>query len=182
MSLLSALELKELVEAGVIEGVREGAINAASIDLHLGCEFLKEGKPRPDDNYDLQFVDLSKRESPLMVSRMNDVFLRPREFCLASTVEIFNLPDDVSGMFILKSSMARAGLEHSQAGLADAGWNGSVLTLELTNLLRHHTLILKAGMPIGQIVLFRHTSVPPEFSYRNRGRYNGDRTVSGIKL
>ena len=41
MSLLSAPELIELVKAGVIEGVSGDAINAASIDLHLGNMFLR---------------------------------------------------------------------------------------------------------------------------------------------
>ena len=179
MGLLSSLELLELVENGVIEGVEEGAINAASIDLHLGKEFLFErdvtfgGEPIE--------LELAKREQPKMMSIFNSITLQPGEFCLASTKEIFHLPDDISGMFILKSSMARAGLEHSQAGWADAGWHGSALTLELTNLLKYHSLILREGMAVGQIVLFRHTSVPKEFSYSTKGRYNGDKSVQGMK-
>jgi deoxycytidine triphosphate deaminase len=84
-------------------------------------------------------------------------------------------------MFILKSSLARSGLEHSQAGWADAGWHDSALTLELSNLLSNHTLHLEAGMAIGQMIFFRHTKVPEEFLYSTKGRYNGDRTVQEIK-
>lgn len=177
MSLLSATELLSLIEDGVIHGVVDGAVNAASIDLHLAPEFLTEKhnwRPHP-------VLDLSKREGPAMQRQVERVTLEPGAFCLASTREVFNLPDDVSGMFLLKSSLARSGLEHSQAGWCDAGWNGSALTLELRNNLKYHDLLLTTGMPIGQIVLFRHTPVPAEFSYRNKGRYNGDLKVKGVK-
>ncbi len=180
MSLLSSNELIELIEAGVIEGVAGDAINAASIDLHLGNDFLLESPVH--EFAEERLVDLSKREKPRMLEVSGELLLAPRAFCLASTREIFHLPDDISGMFILKSSMARAGLEHSQAGWCDAGWHGSALTLELSNLLRYHTLLLKAGMAIGQIILFRHEPVPSSHSYATKGRYNNDRTVSGIKL
>ncbi len=179
MGLLSATELQQLVEQGVIEGVEEGCINAASIDLHLGDFFLSEqngsewGEPPT--------INLAKRDKPEMYRQSDFIELPPGAFCLASTKEIFHLPDDISGMFILKSGMARAGLEHSQAGWADAGWHGSALTLELSNLLQHHTLRIEAGMAIGQIILFRHAPVPKEFSYATKGRYNGDRSVSEIK-
>jgi len=176
MGLLSATELQQLVEQGVIEGVADGAINAASIDLHLGDKFLIE-----DSRVCGGYVDLARRDRPEMCDETGEVFLDPGQFCLASTKEIFHLPNDISGMFILKSSMARAGLEHSQAGWADAGWHGSALTLELSNLLQHHTLRLEASMAIGQIILFRHTPVPTEFSYATKGRYNGDRGISEIK-
>jgi len=176
VSLLSSNELIELVEAGVIEGVTGDAINAASIDLHLGEEFLFEYNPGRET-----IIDLAKREKPCMGSCKGEFYMQPGDFCLASTREIFHLPDDISGMFILKSSMARAGLEHSQAGWCDAGWHGSALTLELSNLLRHHTLSLESGMAIGQIILFRHTPVPSSHSYSTKGRYNGDRSVTGIK-
>lgn len=175
--LLSSLELQHLVDQGVIEGVQEGCINAASIDLHLGADFLHES----DNDHYVKVVNLAKREKPMMYKETGYTHLLPGDFCLASTQEIFHLPDDISGMFILKSSMARAGLEHSQAGWADAGWHGSALTLELSNLLRHHTLRLEAGMAIGQIILFRHSRVPKSFSYSTKGRYNGDRGVSEIK-
>ena len=38
--------------------------------------------------------------------------LQPGEFCLAETLELFNIPDDISSQFVLKSSRAREGLQH----------------------------------------------------------------------
>ena len=77
--------------------------------------------------------------------------------------------------------MARIGLEHMNAGWCDAGWNGSVLTLELKNMTKHHAIRIRPGDPIGQMVFFKHEPVPTEASYASKGRYNGDSSVSGIK-
>ena len=68
------------------------------------------------------------------------------------------------------------------AGFIDSGFNNSVLTLELINMLRYSRIMIKSGMAIGQVIFFKHTDVPEEFSYRNKGRYNGDKTVQEIKL
>lgn len=185
--LLSYVELVELVEQGVITGVQPGAINAASIDVRLGSKILRESRlpwykrllpwffPRPA-------VDLQVRESVGFYQEFDRAVLTPHDFCLAHTIELFNLPNDISVQFCLKSSLARNGLEQLEAGWADAGFNKSVLTLELKNMTRHHDLILTSGMFIGQLKFFRHTEVPEEASYSARGRYNGDSSVSAIKL
>jgi len=129
-------------------------------------------------------VDLSKRESIAFrdVHSPDGIMLEPGEFCLAHTIELFNLPSDVSAEFSLKSSIARNGLEHMKAGWADATWEGSRMTLEFKNNTRFHNLKIVPGMFIGQLKFFKHTAVPDEMSYRVRGRYNGDTSVSAIKL
>lgn len=181
--LLSYVELVELVEQGVITGVQPGAINAASIDVRLGDKILREDPWHPR-NYLLSRpqVDLLARESVGFYEEFGRAVLEPMDFCLAHTIELFNLPNDLSAQFCLKSSLARNGLEQLEAGWADAGFNKSVLTLELKNMCRHHDLILTSGMFIGQLKFFRHTEVPEEASYSARGRYNGDSSVSAIKL
>lgn len=181
MSLLSYVELVQLVEAGVIEGVNPEAINGASIDLHLGHEFMREEySPTP------KIVFLKDRTptatDPVEVGNGDHYYLKPGEFVLAHTLEKFHLPDNISGQFLLKSSMARAGLDHALAGWADAWWNDSVLTLEFKNNTRYHTLALTPGMAIGQIVLHRHAPVPKDRGYAVRGRFNGDSTVTGPKV
>jgi dCTP deaminase len=108
--------------------------------------------------------------------------LQPNEFILAQTLEIFNLPDNICAEFKLKSSGARTGLENALATWCDCGWHGSVLTLELKNFLRYHTLKLTAGMPIGQMIFYRVPMVPKERSYATIGRYNKDKSVQVVKL
>lgn len=180
MSLLSYNRLCELVEQGVIRGVKHEHINAGSIDITLGPKVLVEkgpvGAPR--------LVDFSKREG-LMFDEVDISFaplvLVPGEFCLASSEQVFHLPNNICAEYKLKSSMARIGLEHLNAGWADAGWHGSVLTLELTNMTRFHAHLLRAGMPIGQMVFFECDPVPEDRSYAARGRYNRDASVQSIK-
>jgi dCTP deaminase len=109
------------------------------------------------------------------------IIMQSNDFILAQSIEVFNLPEDISAQYRLKSSMARIGLEHLNAGHCDAGWNGSVLTLELKNVTRYHAIHLKAGDPIGQMVFWRHEPVPADKSYAARGRYNGDMTVAGVR-
>lgn len=179
MTLLAYPELCELVEQGVITNVRDGAINASSIDIHLGEKALVE---RRAPTYRHGVISYSKRE-PLEMDEVDcfeGVVLEPGAFILASSVEMFNLPNNISAQYRLKSSMARIGLEHLNAGHCDAGWHGSVLTLELKNITQYHAIRLQAGDPIGQMAFFRHSEVPEDRSYAARGRYNLRRFVDGI--
>lgn len=172
-------QLVRLAERNVIEGVEYDAINAASVDITLGNKILVECVPDPGR----RVISLRDR-TPLAMKEIditNGYTLEPREFVLAHSVEKFNLPFDHSCEYKLKSSMARIGLEHLNAGWCDAGWNGSVLTLELINLTRYHAIRIHAGDRIGQMVVFKHDAVAADRSYAARGRYNGDESVSAIK-
>lgn len=182
--LLSYNALVEVVKQGILTDVEPEHINAASIDLILGDTFYTERVPEVRGLY--KMIDLSQRQSiewehgaPRMKQGWLD--LAPGEFILAHTVNKFFMPDNLSAEYSLKSSLARNGLEHMLAGWIDPGFNNSVLTLELKNISRFHTLRIKPGMPIGQVKFFQHDTVPDHASYRSRGRYNGDLTVSGIK-
>lgn len=180
MSLLSYVELCELVEQGVIGPVDPKAINAASIDVRLGNDIIVENycdhRVRP--------VDIHKREvfpgQKLAIGSYYD--MQPGEFILAHTMEEFNLPNNICAEFKLKSSGARTGLENALATWCDCGWHGSVLTLELKNLLRFSSLRLTPGMYIGQMIFYRVTEVPQERSYATIGRYNKDLSVQEVKL
>jgi dCTP deaminase len=178
MSLITYNGLVELVAQGVLTPVPPEHINGASIDVRLGGTFAFEsGSERAD------IVDLSKKESPVM--HLNechtDVVLYPSQFCLASTMEIFNLPNDIACEFRLKSSVARAGLDQALAVWCDPGWHGSTLTMELRNNLSHHPLRLTPGMKIGQVIFYQGDFVPREQSYATRGQYNHDKTVTPSK-
>jgi len=180
--LLSHDAIKALVNRGVVEHAKEEAINAASLDIHLGDLILYE-----DLDEDLGYVpmlDYAAREKPKWKTHHMDqrgFVLDPGEFVLAQTKEVFNLPNNISAEYKLKSSMARIGLEHMNAGWCDAGWNGSVLTLEFKNMSRRHSIILRPGDAVGQIIFFKHEPVGDEASYATRGRYNNDLTVKTIK-
>lgn len=166
--MLTYIELNELIDEGCIEGVPRENVNGASIDLTLGSTFWVE---RRSDT----IIDLALKEAPRMQEIVDKpLFLNPGEFALACTREVFNLPNDVSALFVLKSSLARAGLNHLNAGFADPCWNGSVLTLEYQSALKKNVLKLTPGMKCGQMLFWYGEPVPEEASYAVRGQYNGD--------
>lgn len=179
MSLLSAGKIEQLLQQNIVVGSRTSHINASSLDITLGNTILTELK-----SYRQAILDLSKRDplvtSPIDISQTG-YLLEPGEFILAQSHETFNLPNWLSAEYKLKSSMARIGLEHLNAGWCDAGWHGSVLTLELKNVTRHHSILLRAGDKIGQMIFFEHERVPEEYSYATKGTYNNHTTVKGAQ-
>jgi len=112
MSLLSYNELCDLVDRGVIGPVEPDCINASSIDIHLGNTLIVER------NCGEQFavVDPFKRtnfpQDKVVISDGYHYDLAPGEFVLAHSVEVFNLPNNISAEFRLKSSGARSGLNN----------------------------------------------------------------------
>lgn len=178
MSLLSYTELCELVEQGVINA-HPSQINGSSIDLTLDDAIRIE----TSESSKLT-IDLSIKENIATTHYMIPTcgyILQPNEFILASSFETFNLPHNISCEYKLKSSMARNGLEHLNAGWCDAGWTNSKLTLELKNVTRYHKLLIKTGMPIGQVIFFKHENVPVDKSYSIRGQYNNQTEVTESK-
>lgn len=187
MSLLAHNEISLLLDDGIVTHAKREHINSASLDLQLGNTILIERTDvRLYQQGDLKRISLREREQLTMIEwnleREGPYIIYPGEFLLAHTVEIFNLPNNISAEYKLKSSMARIGLDHLNAGWCDAGWHGSVLTLELKNCTRNHEIIIQAGDLIGQMIFFSHEEVPDNKSYANRGRYNNDKTVSGAKI
>lgn len=189
MSLLSHDEIEDLVDLEIVEYSDKALINSASLDIRIGMEILIE-RPLPiyqadDSKCGLRRVSLKNRDPLNMITwnlkTQGPFVLYPGEFILAHSHEVFNLPNHISAQYTLKSSMARIGLEHLNAGWCYAGWNGSSLTLELKNITRYHEIVIEYLDKIGQLIFFRHKAVKDEHSYANKGRYNGDRGVSGAK-
>lgn len=160
--------LMDLVEQGVITNVKPEQVNGASIDLTLADGYYRERCPAQDVT-----IELGKKETPTMLYATGRLVLRPGDFALAATEQIFNLPNDIAGIYVLKSSMARAGLNHLNAGYCDPSWHGSALTMEFHNVLRYHTLALNPGDKCGQMYFFKGEPVPADKSYAARGQYNG---------
>lgn len=185
MSILTYHQLVKACDQGIIAGVHHAQINSASVDITLGDSIWIETAPANPD------VLLAGKEVPCMreynMAAQGPFHFKPGGFCLAATREIFNLPADdpefgaIVGEYKLKSSLARAGLGALLAMHCDPGWNGSVLTLELVNHLRYHTLVLSPGMRIGQIILHSGAPVPEHASYAVRGQYCGDLSATPSK-
>jgi dCTP deaminase len=179
--ILAHHELIALVDGGVIGPVLPADINGSSIDVRLGPIVMKEVWPRlPGDTT----LELGKREAVTTEEwdlRISPFVLKPGGFVLAQTAETFNLPLYLSAEFRLKSSAARMGLSHALAVWCDPGWTGSVLTLELHNISQFHSIVMRAGDKIGQMIFHAHDKVPSQMSYAKRGAYNHDSGPSAAK-
>ncbi|MEO9497603.1 MAG: dCTP deaminase [Vibrio splendidus] len=177
--ILAFNELQELIQNGVIDALPDN-VNAASIDIRIGNEIMIEEFPI---QHGTRVVDLSNKETPAFHKYHlpeEGITIAPGQFFLATSIETFNLPDHISCEFKLRSSIARAGLQHMLAGWCDAGWHSSQLTMEFHNSLSHHSLLIKPGMRVGQMVFFAHKS-SKEGSYAIKGRYNNQQGVQESK-
>jgi dCTP deaminase len=149
-------------------------VQPSSVDVRLDRYF------RVFENHKYPHIDPAEEQAdltrPVDVDPGDAFILHPGEFVLASTYELFSLPDNLAARLEGKSSLGRLGLlTHSTAGWIDPGFNGHV-TLELSNVA---TLPIKLwpGMKIGQMCLFR-TSSPAEYPYGSSkygSRYQGQR-------
>jgi len=167
MAVLCDWEIRARCEKGkMIQPFNESLLNPASLDVRLGSYLMIESIYSPE----LVRINISDKteDDPFM--------LQPGEFCLAETLELFDIPDDISCQFVLKSSRAREGYNHLLAGWVDPGFNSSRLTLELKNERLHHPLPLFPGLKIGQMVFHAMSNVPMH-SYRETGHYNNHLTV-----
>ncbi len=174
--LLSDGDIKAQIDAGRVrvEPFEPLMIQPSSIDVRLDRLF------RVFENHRYPTIDPSTDQPELtrlvQPPAQEPFILHPGEFVLASTYEVFTLPDDVAGRLEGKSSLGRLGLlTHSTAGFIDPGFSGHV-TLELSNVA---TLPIKLwpGMKIGQLCLFRLSS-PAQRPYgagASGSRYQGQR-------
>jgi len=98
--------------------------------------------------------------------RVDQTFeLQPKQKRLASTIEHFEMPDDVIGFPKNKSTWARRFVDTSFNTVLDPGWNGH-LTVEIIN---HGDVAIRIrrGDPIAQIV-FHWLDAYAELPYRNQ--------------
>lgn len=168
--ILCDTEIHGLIQQGMVKHYQPELINPASLDLRLGSLIMLESVESH------QMIPLSIQD----YTAEHPYQLVPGQFILAQTIETFVMPEDVAGLFFLKSSRAREGYENLHAGYADPGWHGSALTLELKNARQLQPLPIYPGLKIGQMVFFR-MSQRPVLSYALTGSYNNDQLVSASK-
>ena len=154
---LGYYELCKLVDAGVIRGVREGAIQPASIDLYIA-----------DDWDAVALGTYRKRKGKKWKKR------RKPPFALTVVNEEFAIPLDLVGFIHGVSTIARQFVIPHAAGLLDPGYQGRP-TLEVMNMSLN-PFRLEPGMRIAQVVFHRVVGAK---AYE--GRYQGDRHAQGPK-
>ena len=169
--LLPDFEIRRLCQKKqMVSPYFEEHLNPASLDVTLGDRIMIE----VTGTRELEITGIHN------YSEEQPYWIKPGEFFLAETREIFHLPDYVAGVFCLKSSRARDGWDHAEAGFCDPSWFGSRLTMELKNSRRLNALPIWPGMRIGQM-LFMLISGTPERGYDKTGKYNCDLGVTASK-
>lgn len=107
-----------------------------------------------------------------------EIILAPGDFRLVCTAEDIEIPYDLSGDLLGKSTLARDGLQVEAAGLCDSGYRGNP-TLELKNL-GDAILILTPGDRIAQLRLTRVDGADPSDVYH--GKYQDIHGPSGSRV
>lgn len=172
MSLLGSSDLHDLIDAGIVKAPHS-AVQAASIDITFGSEFLLEQKPR---FFQRKFVTINGKMPPNFSTHQHKAMLPRKGFALAVAAERVDLPDWLKCGYVLNSTAARSGMDHALAVWVDPGFCGNI-TLEVVNNLSYHKMFLQEGERAGQLFF---ESVEPGESYA--GRYQGDRGVQMPKV
>ena len=142
-------------------------IQPASVDVRLGKSFsVLESSSN----------SILKMDTTIQYRNIIDetFLLLPGQFVLASTMEYFRLPDNLTAFVEGRSSIGRLGLFIQNAGWVDPGFEGEI-TLELFNA-SSSAIELKTGRRVGQLV-FAQLDCNAEKPYR--GKYQGQRNATG---
>ena len=170
--ILSDRTIYRMLESGAltISPLDEGQVQPASVDIRLGNTFsVVEDSPSG--------IIALDSEIRYRTITSDTYVLLPNQFVLATTMEYFALPDDVTACVEGRSSLGRLGLFIQNAGWVDPGFQGEI-TLELYNANRC-AIELRAGRRVGQMVFSRmdDTAMNPY-----RGKYQGQRGATGSRI
>jgi dCTP deaminase len=148
--ILSDRDIQKYLKTGkiTVDPLFPNSIQPASVDLHLGADFLIfkssnhvciDPKEKIDEMMEKVKIDDDKQ-----------FILHPGEFALGMTYEVVGVADNMVGRLEGKSSLGRIGLIiHATAGYLDPG-NKLKMTLELHNI-SGLPIKLYYKMPIAQI-------------------------------
>ena len=154
----------------VISPLEKEQIQPASVDIRLGSTFsIVEDSS----------TGVISLEQPINYKTIttDSYIILPGQFVLATTMEYFELPDDLTAFVEGRSSLGRMGLFIQNAGWVDPGFKGEI-TLELFNANRC-AIELKAGRRVGQLVFAKMDSsalMPYD------GKYQGQRGATGSRV
>ena len=154
----------------VIEPLTKEQIQPASVDIRLGNTFSVV------DDTPSGIITLGNKIE--YKSIVTDTYLiLPGQFVLATTMEYFELPDDLTAFVEGRSSLGRMGLFIQNAGWVDPGFKGEI-TLELYNANRC-AIELKAGRRVGQLVFAKmdDSALNPY-----NGKYQGQKGATGSRV
>ncbi|MBQ1904005.1 MAG: dCTP deaminase [Ruminococcus sp.] len=153
-----------------ITPLSEEQIQPASVDIRLGNTFSIV------DDTPSGIITLDS-EIKYKTITADKYLILPGQFVLATTMEFFELPDDLTAFVEGRSSLGRMGLFIQNAGWVDPGFKGEI-TLELFNANRC-AIELTAGRRVGQLVFAKmdRTAQDPY-----NGKYQGQTGATGSRV
>ena len=154
----------------VIEPVTPEQIQPASVDIRLGNTFSVV------DETSTGIITL-KNEIQYKTITTDTYLIMPGQFVLATTMEYFELPNNLTAFVEGRSSLGRMGLFIQNAGWVDPGFKGEI-TLELFNANKC-AIELKVGRRIGQLVFAQMD----DYALRPyQGKYQDQRGATGSRV
>ncbi len=154
----------------IVSPLEPEQIQPASIDIRIGNTY----SILEDSSFGIINLDKEIKYKQITTEKF---LLLPGQFVLATTMEYFELPDNLTAFVEGRSSLGRMGLFIQNAGWVDPGFKGEI-TLELFNANRC-AIELKAGRRVGQLV-FAQLDDNARNPYR--GKYQGQRGATGSKV
>ena len=170
--ILSDKTIRQLLCEGKlgISPLEDLQIQPASVDVRLGDTFCMVEESSGG------VISLGEKISYNTI-RSDRFVILPGQFVLATTMEYFRLPDNITATVQGRSSVGRLGLFVQNAGWVDPGFEGEI-TLELFNANKC-AIELIAGRRVGQLV-FEELDQDAENPYR--GKYQGQRGATGSRI
>ena len=154
----------------VAEPIEKEQIQPASVDIRLGNTFAIV----EDSSTGIIQMDKEIKYKTII---SDSYILLPNQFVLATTMEYFELPDDLTAFVEGRSSLGRMGLFIQNAGWVDPGFKGEI-TLELYNANRC-AIELKAGRRVGQLVFGK---MDDKALNPYKGKYQGQKGATGSRV
>lgn len=148
----------------------ESQIQPASFDIRIGNTFCVVDAKQ---NQIIALGDPVRYETIIA----DHFTLLPGHFVLATTMEYFKLPNDLTAFVEGRSSIGRLGVFIQNAGWVDPGFEGEI-TLELYNASQY-AIELIAGTRVGQLV-FARMGQAAQLPYA--GKYQGQRGATGSRI
>ena len=138
-TIIKMLDEKSLI----INPLSKEQIHPASVDIRLGNTF------RVFDDTPSGIITLNSQVKYKSITADTYLIL-PGQFVLATTMEYFELPDNMAAFVEGRSSLSHMGLLIQNSGRVDPGYKGAI-TLELFNANKC-AIEIKSGWKIGQLV------------------------------
>lgn len=170
--ILSDKTILKMLETQVlsISPLNPEQIQPASVDIRLGDTFSVV----EDTSAGIITLD---NQTPYKTIQSDTYLLLPGQFVLATTMETFDLPDNLTAFVEGRSSLGRLGLFVQNAGWVDPGFKGEI-TLELFNANRC-AIELKTGRRIGQLVF---AELDGNALHPYNGKYKGQKGATGSRI